>query len=410
MKLRTQAAPDHLHNPVAIVGAGPAGLMLSHLLHLQGVESVVLEKQSRSEVESTVRAGILEQGTIDLLRKTGVGERLDREAEIDEGISVSIAGDSHRIDFAKYTGKQVAVYPQHEVLIDLIAQRLSDDGEIWFNTEVTAIDDHETDNPKVHYQAADGTSGVLSADFVIGADGSKSLTRKLITGAGGLRMKHEYPFAWFGIMVNAPQTAPELVYATHPAGFALISTRSEHVQRYYLQCDPEDTPDMWSDERIWEQLHLRADSDAVTVSEGEITDKAVLCFRSAVTDPMQRGRLFIAGDAAHTVPPTGAKGLNLAMADICALAPRLAHAVKKSDTSALDDYSKLALPRVWKTQHFSSWMSSMLHSVPGADEMSTQFQTNRRLAELSTVVTTDAGRQLVAQQYVGWDFPSIDSF
>lgn len=400
-------ASDYSHSPVVIVGAGPAGLMLSHLLHLQGVESIVLEKQSRAEVESTVRAGILEQGTIDLLRTTGVGERLDREAEIDEGISISIAGESRRIDFEKYTGKQVAVYPQHEVLIDLIAKRLSDNGEIWFETEVTSIEDHETDNPKVHYRAANGSQGVLSADFVVGADGSRSLTRKLITGSDGMRMKHEYPFAWFGIMVNAPQTAPELIYATHPEGFALISTRSENVQRYYLQCNPDDTPDMWSDDRIWEQLHLRADSDAVTVSEGEITDKAVLRFRSAVTDPMQRGRLFIAGDAAHTVPPTGAKGLNLAMADVCALAPSLAYAVKKSDTSPLDTYSQRALPRVWKTQHFSYWMSSMLHSVPGVDELSSRFQTNRRLAELSTVVTSDAGRQLLAQQYVGWDFPSI---
>ncbi|GJN42340.1 4-hydroxybenzoate 3-monooxygenase [Corynebacterium ammoniagenes] len=405
----TPTNSDSSHTPVAIIGAGPAGLMLSHLLHLEGVESVVIEKQSREEVESTVRAGILEQGTIDLLRKTGVGDRLDREAEIDEGISISIAGESHRIDFAKYTGKQVAVYPQHEVLIDLIAKRLSDDGELWFDTEVVSIADHESDNPKVHYHTADGTEGVLSADFVVGADGSKSLARKLITDDGGLRMKHEYPFAWFGIMVNAPQTAPELIYATHPEGFALISTRSENVQRYYLQCNPDDTPDMWSDDRIWEQLHLRADSDTVTVSEGEITDKAVLRFRSAVTDPMQRGRLFIAGDAAHTVPPTGAKGLNLAMADVCALAPSLVRAVKKSDTSLLDTYSERALPRVWKTQHFSYWMSSMLHSVPAENEMSTLFQTNRRLAELSTVVTSDAGRQLLAQQYVGWDFPSIEA-
>lgn len=403
----TPSSSDSSHVPVTIIGAGPAGLMLSHLLHLQGVESVVIEKQSREEVESTVRAGILEQGTIDLLRKTGVGERLDREAEIDEGISISIAGESHRIDFAKYTGKQVAVYPQHEVLIDLIAKRLGDNGEVWFDTEVTSIDDHKSDNPKVHYRTKDGAEGVLSADYVVGADGSRSLARKLITADGGLRMKHEYPFAWFGIMVNAPQTAPELIYATHPEGFALISTRSENVQRYYLQCNPDDTPDMWPDDRIWEQLHLRADSDSITVSEGEITDKAVLSFRSAVTDPMQRGRLFIAGDAAHTVPPTGAKGLNLAMADICALAPGLIQAVKKSDASLLETYTARALPRVWKTQHFSYWMSSMLHSVPAEDELTSAFHTNRRLAELSTVVTSDAGRQLLAQQYVGWDFPSI---
>lgn len=394
--------------PVVIIGAGPAGLMLSHLLHLEGVESVVIEQQSREEVEKTVRAGILEQGTVKLMRRTGVGERLDREAEIDEGIEISIAGEAQRIDLHKYTGNIVAVYPQHEVLIDLIARRLADNGEIWFNTTVESIEGHDTDSPSVTYVKQDGTKATISAQYVVGADGSKSLARKIITGEGGQRLKHEYPYAWFGVMVNAPQTNRELIYATHPEGFALISTRTPDVQRYYVQCNPTDTVDMWPDEHIWEELHKRVDSEKVTVSEGEITDKAVLRFRSAVTDPMQSGRLFIAGDAAHTVPPTGAKGLNLAMSDISILAPALARAVKKSDVKLLEDYTSLALPRIWRAQHFSYWMSSMLHSVPTGDASNDRFQTERRLAELKTVISTEAGRQLLAQQYVGYDLPEFE--
>ena len=219
-----------------------------------------------------------------------------------------------------------------------------------------------------------------------------------------MRSKHEYPFAWFGILVNAPKTQKELIYANSPDGFALISTRSDTVQRYYLQCNPEDSEDMWPDERIWEELHKRVSTDELRVSEGEIFDKAVLRFRSAVTDPMQRGRLFLAGDAAHTVPPTGAKGLNLAVADVSVLAPALARAIKKNDTDLLDRYSALAVPRVWKAQHFSYWMSSMLHTVPEEP----YFETQRSRAELRSVLATEAGRKYLAEQYVGLDLPSFE--
>lgn len=394
--------------PVAIVGAGPAGLMLSHLLHLQGIDSVVIESQSREQVEATVRAGILEQGTVKLMQETGVGERLDRIAEIDRGIQISIAGEMQRIDLHKYTGNCVAVYPQHEVLIDLIDRRLSDNGEIWFNTTVDKIEGHKTDTPTIHFTKDSGEQGQLSASYVVGADGSRSLCRKLITADGAQRLKHEYPFAWFGVMVEAPQTNPELIYATHPDGFALISTRNPDLQRYYVQCDPEDTVDMWSDDRIWSALHTRVDSEDVKVSEGPITDKAVLRFRSAVTSKMQSGRLFIAGDAAHTVPPTGAKGLNLAIADVAVLAPALARAIKNGDEGLLQEYTALALPRIWKAQHFSFWMSSMLHSAPTGNPADDMFQTERRLAELRTVTSSDAGRQLLASQYVGLDLPSYE--
>lgn len=394
--------------PVAIIGAGPAGLMLSHLLHLAGIDSVVIESQSRHEVESVVRAGILEQATVNLMRQTGVGERLDREAEIDEGIEISIGGHYRRVDFSLHANNFVAVYPQHEVLIDLIAQRLADEGELWFNTTVTSIEGHHTDSPMVHYKQKDGTPSVIQARYVVGADGSKSLARRLITNDGAQRLKHEYPYAWLGLMVEAPQTNPELIYATHEEGFALISTRTPSTQRYYLQCSPNDEPDDWTNEHIWNQLHLRADSPKVKVTEGEITDKAVLRFRSAVTSSMQSGSLFIAGDAAHTVPPTGAKGLNLAISDIAVLAPGLIQAFSKSNDDLLKRYSSIALPRIWKAQHFSYWMSSMLHSTSSGNPAEDAFQTQRRLAELDQILTTESGRTLLATQYVGLDFPTFE--
>ena len=392
------------HVPVAIIGAGPAGLTLAHLLHLQGVESIVFESRTRKDVEETVRAGILEQGTLNLMRETGVGARMEAEADHDEAIDISINNERTRIPLTELTGHKVAIYPQHEYLKDFIAKRIEDGGELLFTTTVDSVENYEGDLAKVTYTEADGSSTTITADYVIAADGSNSPYRKLITEDGGVRARHEYPYAWFGILVEAPKTQKELIYATHPEGFALISTRTDEIQRYYLQCDPEDTPDMWSDDRIWEQLHLRADSPGITVSEGRIFDKAVLRFRSAVTEPMQKGRLFLAGDAAHTVPPTGAKGLNLAVADVAVLAPALVRALKKKDTGLLDSYTSLAVPRIWKAQHFSYWMSSMLHAVPGEDH----FATQRRFAELRSVLEFQSGQRYLAEQYVGRDLPRFE--
>ncbi|MHA2789596.1 4-hydroxybenzoate 3-monooxygenase [Corynebacterium sp. S7] len=393
------------HVPVAIIGAGPAGLTLAHMLHLQGVESIVFETRSRKDVEETVRAGVLEQGTMQMMRETGVGERMDAEADIDEGIDISVDNQRTRIALTELTGYHMAVYPQHEYLKDFIAKRIEDGGELLFNTTVDDVTGYDEDLCTVTYTDEAGVQHTLTADYVVAGDGSKSPYRKpILEVPGAHRARHEYPYAWFGILVNAPQTQKELIYATHDAGFALISTRSETVQRYYLQCDPEDSVDMWSDERIWEQLHLRVDSDDLQVSEGEIFDKSVLRFRSAVTEPMQRGRLFICGDAAHTVPPTGAKGLNLAVADVAVLAPALIRAVKKSNTDLLEKYSELAIPRVWRAQHFSYWMSSMLHATPNEE----YFQSQRRRGELRSMLSSEAGRKYQAEQYVGFDLPKFD--
>lgn len=391
------------HAPVAVIGAGPAGLMLSHLLHLRGVETVVFEARSRETVEATVRAGVLEQGTMRLMRETGIGERMDREADVDEGIEIALDGVRTRIALTELTGHTMAVYPQHEVLIDLIAQREKDNGTVLFETCVDDVTGYDDDRVTLDYTNPDGSHGVLTCDYVVVADGSASPWRQPVTEvAGGARFRHEYPYAWFGILVNGPQTQKELIYANHDDGFALISTRSESVQRYYLQCDPEDTTDMWSDDRIWEALHTRVDGENLSVAEGEIFDKAVLRFRSAVTAPMQRGRLFLAGDAAHTVPPTGAKGLNLAVADVATLVPGLVHALQ-GDDQRLQAYTDLALPRVWKAQHFSFWMSSMLHHNPKASP----FESQRRKAELSAVLTSETGRRFLAEQYVGLDLPDF---
>lgn len=393
------------HTTVAIIGAGPAGLTLSHLLHQAGIESVIFESRSRKDVEETVRAGVLEQGTLNLMRATGVAERMEREADIDEGIEISLDGQRTRIGLTENTGHHMAVYAQHEYLKDFIAQRLADGGTILFDTAVDTAEGYDGDQCSVQYTTADGTTHTMTADYVVAVDGSKSPYRKpILEQEGAYRAKHEYPYAWFGVLVNGPKTNKELIYATHDAGFALISTRSADVQRYYLQCNPEDTVEDWPDERIWEELHKRVDSEGVTVKEGEIFEKSVLRFRSAVTSPMQRGRLFIAGDAAHTVPPTGAKGLNLAVADISVLAPGLIKAIKDGDSSLLDQYSDIALPRIWKAQHFSYWMSSMLHAIPGE----TEFQAGRRRGELRSVLESEAGRKYLAEQYVGKDLPKFD--
>jgi len=378
---------------VGIVGAGPAGLLLAHLLHLRGIESVVLDVQSRAAIEQTIRAGILEQGTADLLRDAGVGARMARESTVHHGINLAFEGGLHRIDLTGLSGgRSVVVYPQHEVLVDLIAQRLADGGDLRFGVADVAVDGIEGE-PSITF-THDGAAQRLECDFVVGADGSHSQCRKLVTGRRDFF--RQYPFAWFGILAEAPPSYDELIYAHSDRGFVLVSTRSPTVQRLYFQCDPATAVDDWSDDRIWAEFAARLAPAGVKVQDGPIFKKDVLQFRSFVAEPMQRGRLFLVGDAAHTVPPTGAKGLNLAVADVRVL-ERALGAWYSGDTASLAAYTATALRRVWRVQWFSWWMTSMLHRFSDASD----FDLRRQVAELQLVTSSEAVARTLAEHYVG---------
>ncbi|HWD22359.1 MAG TPA: 4-hydroxybenzoate 3-monooxygenase [Burkholderiales bacterium] len=386
---------------VAIVGAGPAGLLLSHLLYLDGIESVVIESRSRQEIEATIRAGVLEHGTAELLKKTGVGERMQREGFVHEGIYLRFGGRSHRIDFTELTGgRSIMVYAQHEVIKDLVAARLAAGGMLIFEAKDASVYDLDTPAPKVRFHHG-GKLEELECDFIAGCDGFHGITRPSIPS----RMRHEftrvYPFGWLGILVEAPASTDELIYAHHDRGFALVSMRSPRIQRLYLQCDPNDELKNWPDSRIWEELHARLETvEGWELAEGRIFQKGIIAMRSFVVEPMRYGRLFLAGDAAHIVPPTGAKGLNLAAADVRVLSKALAAYYRSRDEQALKDYSATALRRVWRAEHFSWWMTSMLHRFH--DE--TPFHQRLQLAELDYVVTSRAKAQTLAENYVGLPF------
>ncbi len=387
-----------MRTQVAIVGAGPAGLVLSHLLHLQGIESVVLDRRSRQDIEETVRAGVLEQGTVDLLVETGLGDRLKAQGAEHGGIHLRFGGETHRIDFQALTGRSVTVYAQHEVLKDLIAARLAAGGTIAFGVDDSWVEDVTTDRPRVRY-LVDGVEHVVEADVVAACEGSQTRSRSLIP-EGEVRRDYfrQYPFAWFGILAEAPPSSEELIYAHSERGFALVSTRSPTVQRMYFQCHPTEQVDGWSDDRIWAELTARVGGELNT---GPIFSKAVLQFRSFVCEPMQHGRMFLAGDTAHTVPPTGAKGMNLAIADVHMLTGALTAFYRSGRTDLLDAYTATALDRVWRAQHFSYWMTSMLHRFPDA----TDFDLRRQTAELRTVTGSEAGSRLLAENYVGLPLP-----
>ena len=382
-----------MRTQVGIVGAGPAGLLLAHLLQLRGIESVVLDVQSRAAIEQTIRAGILEQGTADLLRDAGVGARMARESKIHHGINLAFEGGLHRIDLTGLSGgRSVVVYPQHEVLVDLIAQRLADGGDLRFGVADVAVDGIEGE-PSITF-THDGATHRLDCDFVVGADGSHSPCRRLVTGRRDFF--RQYPFAWFGILAEAPSSYDELIYAHSDRGFVLVSTRSPTVQRLYFQCDPATAVDDWSNDRIWAEFSARLAPAGVQVQEGPIFKKDVLQFRSFVAEPMQRGRLFLVGDAAHTVPPTGAKGLNLAVADVRVL-ERALGAWYSGDTAPLAAYTATALRRVWRVQWFSWWMTSMLHRFSDASD----FDLRRQVAELQLVTSSEAVARTLAEHYVG---------
>lgn len=384
---------------VGIVGGGPAGLMLSHLLARSGIDSVVIDDRTRTQIQETVRAGILEADSVRLLVDTGVSDRVLREGHAHDGIELRFGGSNHRIDFKGLAGQSAWLYPQTEVFVDLADARERDGGDVRFGVSGTQVVDVASDRPGVLFTDAEGVEQELRCDVLVGADGSRSVCRGSFPESERQTFFKEYPFAWFGFLVEAPPSAPELVYSHSARGFALISQRSESLQRMYFQCDPDEDVRAWSDDRIWSELHSRVSgSDGFSLKEGPIRDQAVLRFRSFVCEPMRYGNLLLAGDAAHTVPPTGAKGLNLALADVRVLADVLRRAVLDGDTGALDSYGPRALDRVWRSQHFSYWMTQMLHTVPGADD----FDARRQITELTSVVRSVAGSTYLAEAYTGW--------
>jgi len=383
---------------VAIIGAGPAGLMLSHLLHRAGIDSVVLESRTREEIEATLRAGVLEQGTVDLLASTGVGERMQREGMVHHGIYLRFRGESHRIPLTELSGgRSIMVYAQHEVIKDLVKARLDAGGKILFGVKDVVLGGLDSSRPSVSFSLKDEQQAIES-DFVAGCDGFHGISRPSIPAARRTEFKRNYPFGWFGILVEAPPATDELIYAHHERGFALISTRSPTIQRLYFQCDPKDDVRNWPDSRIWEELHTRLKgADGWKVTEGRIFQKGIIAMRSFVVEPMNYGRLFLAGDAAHIVPPTGAKGLNLAINDVKVLSSALSDFFKNGNEEALKAYSATALKRVWRAEHFSWWMTSMLHRFPD----DTPFQHRIQLSELDQVVSSKAKALTLAENYVG---------
>jgi p-hydroxybenzoate 3-monooxygenase len=387
-----------MRTQVAIVGAGPAGLVLSHLLARQGIESVVLESRSRAYVERRVRAGVLEQGSVDLLNETGVGERMMREGLVHHGIRLLFDGQSHRIPLTELTGgRAIMVYGQQEVVKDLIRARLAAGGQVVFEAEVLGVAEMTSERPTVRYRVGEREE-TLEADFVAGCDGFHGVCRPSIPASALTVYDKQYPFAWLGILAQTPPATPEVTYAFNERGFALQSMRSPQISRLYLQCEVDEDLKNWPDDRIWEELQIRLAAAGHDMVPGPIMERGVTAMRSYVVEPMQHGRLFLAGDAAHIVPPTGAKGMNLAIADVKILAEALVGWYQAGRADLLDGYSAACLRRVWRAEHFSWWMTSMLHRFPGADA---HFQQRLQLSQLRYTVGSTAAATSLAENYVG---------
>jgi p-hydroxybenzoate 3-monooxygenase len=381
---------------VGIVGAGPAGLMLAQLLHLQGIDSVVLEARSRDYVEARIRAGVLEQPTVDLLDRSGVGERMRREGLVHHGIELQFDGERHRISLSELTdGRSIVVYGQTEVVKDLIVQRLETGRPLHFEVDDVSVHDVDSE-PRIRYRH-EGDHHELRCDVIAGCDGSHGICRSSIP-AGVLRtFEREYPFGWLGILAAVPPSSDELVYAHHERGFALLSLRSPEISRLYVQCRPDEDIAEWSDDRIWSELQLRLGLDGWTLDEGPVLEKGVTGMRSLVAEPMRYGHLYLTGDAAHIVPPTGAKGLNLAIHDVRTLAEALGSWYASGSSELLDAYSATCLRRVWRAEHFSWWMTSMLHRPPGADDFDLRLQHS----QLRYLASSAAAAASLAENYVG---------
>ncbi|HEY1597896.1 MAG TPA: 4-hydroxybenzoate 3-monooxygenase [Thermoleophilaceae bacterium] len=381
---------------VGIVGAGPAGLVLSQLLDRAGIESVILENREREYVTQRVRAGLLEQATADLLDELGLGERMHREGLTHHGLYLRFRHQSHRIALSDLTGRSIWIYGQQEVVKDLIEARLAAGQQLHFEVSDVSVHDFEGDKPRIEY-THEGERHEVHCDVIAGCDGFHGVCRPAIESRLTIH-NHEYPFGWLGILATVPPSTDELIYTLHERGFALHTMRSPELSRLYLQCDPHDDIANWSDDRIWEEMHRRFETDdGWELNDGPIIDKGITPMRSFVVEPMQHGRLYLAGDAAHIVPPTGAKGLNLAVRDVRVLAEALSKFYADGDSSLLDAYSATCLRRVWRVQHFSWWMTSMLHLIGDADD----FEHKLQLAQLDYVVSSQAAATTLAENYVG---------
>jgi p-hydroxybenzoate 3-monooxygenase len=385
---------------VGIIGSGPAGLLLGQLLKNSGIDTVILERHSREYVEGRIRAGVLEQGTVRLLEEVGVAARLHRQGLVHDGVNLAFGGRRHRIDLHELTGKQVVVYGQTEVTKDLIGARLAAGARLVWNAEDVTIHDIESDRPKLRYRKDDEAHEVV-CDFVAGCDGFHGVGRQAIPASRLQTYERDYPFGWLGILAKVPPCAPELIYAKHERGFALASMRSMTLSRYYIQCDVNEDLDAWPDERIWDELRLRFGPEiAQSITAGPSVEKSIAPLHSFVATPLRCGRLFLAGDAGHIVPPTGAKGLNLAASDVHYLSRAIAAFYSGGTRELLDNYSETALARIWKAERFSWWMTGLMHRL--YDDSS--FEAKMQLAELQYLTSSRAAQTAMAENYVGLPF------
>ncbi len=384
-----------LRTQVGIIGAGPAGLLLAQILHLHGIDSIIIEAQSRPHIESRVRAGLMEHDSCQQMRDAGIGARMDREGLVHEGIILRFAGRSHRIPLTELTGRRVTVYGQQEVVKDLIAARLATGRPLFFEAPAIAIEN--TDTPKIHFRH-NGTEKTILCDFIAGCDGFHGPSRASIPAHRMKIFERVYPFGWLGILAESPPASHELVYASHPGGFALLSMRSPRISRLYLQCAPDENLADWSDARIWDELDTRlADRESTPLPRGPILQKGITPLRSFVAEPMRHHRLFLLGDAAHIVPPTGAKGLNLAFADVHVLARAFTAWYQNNEADGLETYSATALRRVWQAERFAWWMTTLMHRF----DSHSPFETRMQEAELDYLTSSKAGMTTIAENYVG---------
>ncbi len=386
---------------VGIIGAGPSGLLLARMLQLQGIESIIIEGRSREYIEARIRAGVMEHWVAELTDAVGLGARMRREGLVHDGLEISFAGQRRRIDLKALTGKSIMIYGQQEFVKDFVAARLDDGLPIHFEAGDVSIHDFEGDSPRIRFTDSDGAPREISCDFIGGCDGFHGICRPSIPADKLAIFEKVYPYAWLGVLAEAPPSSDELIYSSHDDGFALHSMRSPELTRLYLQVSPDDDIENWPDDRIWAELQTRLTQDGDwRLNEGPVLQKGITPMRSFVCETMRHGRLFLAGDSAHIVPPTGAKGMNQAAADVKVLAGALVDFYKTGDSEGLDGYAASCLPRIWKAERFSWWMTQMLHLPPEGDGFDRRVQ----LAELDYITSSEAGAKSLAENYVGLPF------